>query len=30
MWLEYDRDKFRDAPNFEEVLDYVKEHNISG
>ena len=29
MWLEYDRSKFSDDFNFEEVLDYVKNNSIS-
>lgn len=29
MWLEYDRDKFNDDKNFEDVLDYVKNNSIS-
>ena len=29
MWLEYDRSKFVMDPNFEEVLDYVKNNSIS-
>lgn len=28
MWLEYDREKYVDDPNFMEVLDYVKENTI--
>lgn len=29
MWFEYDRDKFNDDKNFEDVLDYVKNNSIS-
>lgn len=29
MWLEYDRSKFSQDSNFEEVLDYVKNNSIS-
>lgn len=29
MWLEYDRSKFSGDSNFEEVLNYVKNNNIS-
>lgn len=29
MWLEYDRSKFVDDSNFEEVLDYAKNNSIS-
>ena len=29
MWLEYDRSKFNNDSNFEEVLDYVKNNPIS-
>lgn len=29
MWLEYDRDKFADDNNFIEILDYIKNNNIS-
>ena len=29
MWLEYDRSKFSDDANFEEILDYVKNNSIS-
>ena len=29
MWLEYDRSKFSQDANFEEVLDYVKYNQIS-
>lgn len=29
MWLEYDRNKFTGDSNFMDVLDYVKNNNIS-